>query len=112
MQLLILILKKVELTNEIMKKLAESGVKGGTTLEGNGMADAIADMEDLPMFGMLRSILEDGEKEVCKVMLFVLEDDQLTTTREIIKKTIGDFNAPNTGIMFSIPINHVEGLGE
>ncbi len=47
MQLLILILKKVELTIEIMKKLAESGVKGGTTLEGNGMADAIADMEDL-----------------------------------------------------------------
>jgi hypothetical protein len=33
----------------------------------------------------------------------------------ILKKiefTIGDFNAPNTGIMFSIHITHVEGLGE
>jgi hypothetical protein len=112
MQLLILILKKIDLTNVIMKKLAESGVKGGTTVDGNGMADAIADMEDLPIFGLLRNILVDGEKEVCKVMLFVVRDEQLNTTREIIKNIIGDFSAPNTGIMFSSPINNVEGLGE
>jgi hypothetical protein len=29
-----------------------------------------------------------------------------------VEFTIGDFNAPNTGIMFSIHITHVEGLGE
>jgi len=111
MQLLILILKKIELTNEILQKLAESGINGGTTLDGNGMADAIADMEDLPIFSILKNILVDGEKEVCKVMLFVLEEEQLRTSIEIIKNTIGDFNAPNTGIMFSIPIDNVEGLG-
>lgn len=112
MQLLVLILKKVELTNPIMKALAESGVRGGTTLDGNGMANAISDMEDLPIFGMLRSFLADEEKEICKVMLFVLQDEQVKTTREIIKKVIGDLNAPNTGIMFSIPITQVEGFGE
>lgn len=112
MQLLILILKKLELTNEILQKLAESGIKGGTTIDGNGMSDAISDMEDLPIFGMMKSILVDGEKEVCKVMLFVIKDEQLRTSKEIIKNTIGDFNAPNTGIMFSISIDNVEGLGE
>ncbi|PKM52680.1 MAG: hypothetical protein CVV02_00660 [Firmicutes bacterium HGW-Firmicutes-7] len=112
MQLLILVLKKVELTNELMKELAESGIKGGTTLDGTGMANAIADMEDLPIFGTLRSLLVDEEKESCKVMLFVLKVDQVTKTREIIKNVIGDLNAPNTGIMFSIPITYVEGLGE
>ena len=112
MQLLILILKKVELTNEIMKVLAESGVKGGTTLDGNGMANALVDMEDLPMFGMLRNLLVDDEKENCKVMMFVLQDEQVMLTRGIIKKVIGDLNEPNTGIMFSIPITNVEGFGE
>lgn len=111
MQLLVLILKKVDLTNEIMKALAESGVKGGTSIEGNGMANAIADMEDLPIFGMLRSILVDEEKEICKVMLFVLHDEQVKSAREIIKNVIGDLSAPNTGIMFSVPITQVEGLG-
>jgi hypothetical protein len=112
MQLLVLILKKVDLTNELMKQLAESGIKGGTTIDGNGMASALINIEDLPIFGMLRSILVDEEKEVCKVMLFILEDEQVTVSREVIKKVIGPLNVPNTGIMFTIPINNVEGFGE
>jgi len=112
MQLLILILKKVELTDEIIKQLAESGVKGGTIIEATGIANALVNMEDLPMFGMLRSLLEGDEKESCKVMMFVLQDKQVSIIRETIKKVIGDLNEPNTGIMFSIPITQVEGFGE
>jgi nitrogen regulatory protein PII len=112
MQLLMLILKKVELIDELIKKLAESGVKGGTILDGTGMAKTLVDMDDLPMFGMLRHILTDEDKERSKVLMFVLKDEQVMTTRETIKKVIGDLNVPNTGIMFSIPITYVEGLGE
>lgn len=112
MQLLVLILKKVELMEEIIKKLAEVGIKGGTILEGTGMAKELANMEDLPIFGLLRKILEDEEKASSKVMLFVLKDEQVMTVRGTIKSVVGDFNVPNTGIMFSIPITYVEGLGE
>jgi hypothetical protein len=112
MQLLILILKKVELMDKLIKSLAESGVKGGTILQGSGMAESLMNMEDLPMFGMLRRILSDEEKESCKVMMFVLHDEQVMITRGTIKKVIGDLSIPNTGIMFSIPITYVEGLGE
>ena len=112
MQLVMLILKKIEFQAEIMKQLAEAGVKGGTVLEGTGMAKTLANLEDIPIVGMLRRVLSDAENEVCKVMLFVLKDEQAIITRTTIKKIIGDFNAPNTGIMFSIPITYVEGLGE
>jgi len=112
MQLLILILKKVERMEKLIENLAKSGVSGGTILEGTGMAQELMNMEELPMFGMLRRILSDEEKEPCKVMMFVLRDEQVVTTRETIKKVVGDFSAPNTGIMFSIPITYVEGLGE
>ncbi len=112
MQLLILILKKVELMDELLKRLAESGVRGATILEGRGMAEALVNMEDLPMFGVLRRILKDEEKEVSEVMMFVLKDEQAVTTRAIIKEVIGDLKEPNTGIMFSVPITYVEGLGE
>jgi hypothetical protein len=54
----------------------------------------------------------DEEKVACKVMMFVLKDERVMTTRETIKKVVGDFSVPNTGIMFSIPITYVEGLGE
>lgn len=112
LQLLILILKKVELMEELIKQLAESGVRGGTILEGAGMAKALVNMEDLPIFGMLRHLLADEEKVACKVMLFVLKDEQVMETRGTIKNVIGDLNVPNTGIMFSMPVTYVEGLGE
>lgn len=112
MQLLILILKKYELMEELLKELANGGVKGATILDGTGMGEALVDMEDLPMFGILRSMLKDKEREMSKVMLFVLKDEQVIQTRNIIKTVIGDIAVPNTGIMFSIPITYVEGFGE
>lgn len=112
MQLLILILKKVHLENEIMEKLAETGVKGGTSLEGTGMAKALINMNELPFFGMLRHIITDEEKLTSKVLLFVLKDEQIPAARAKIKEVIGDLTEPNTGIMFSIPINYVEGFGK
>lgn len=112
MKALILILKHIEHTNTIIHQLAEAGVRGGTILDGTGMADALLDMEDLPIFGMLRHLLENEDKEKVHVMMFVLEDQETIKVRKIIKGIIGDFNKPNTGIMFSIPIEDVEGFGE
>lgn len=112
MKILMLILKQVEYSETIIQQLAESGVRGGTILEGTGMANTLLDMEDLPVFGMLRHMLDSGEKERSKVMMFVLENSKVDEARGIIRGIIGDFNAPNTGIMFAIPITDVEGCGE
>jgi len=112
MQLLVLILKSVELVDELIKELAEAGVHGGTILDGTGMAGALANMEDLPMFGILRRVLADEERELSKIMLFVMKDEQAIEARTIIKKVTGGLSKPNTGILFSIPITYVEGLGE
>lgn len=112
LQLLVLILKKIDLMEDLIKHLAESGVKGGTILDGTGMAKALVNMEDLPIFGLLRHILADDDKVTCKVMMFVLKDEQVMNTRDTIKRVVGDFSQPNSGIMFSIPITYVEGLGE
>jgi len=112
MQLLVLILKKVEVMNDLIKSLAKAGVKGATILEGTGMAEALVNMEDLPIFGVLRRILADEEREVSKVMMLVLKDEQVMQIRKVINEVIGDLSVPNTGIMFTIPINYVEGLGE
>ena len=112
MQLLVLILKKVDLMEHLIRELAEAGGTGGTILEGTGMAQALINMEELPMFGVLRSMLTSDEKETCKLMLLVLKDEQVMDTRNAIKNVIGDMKEPNTGIMFSIPITYVEGLGE
>ena len=112
MQLLVLILKQAELVEKLVHELAEAGVHGGTILDGTGMGRTLANMEDLPMFGILRRVLSDEEKEVSKVMLFVMKDEQAVEARNVIKRVTGDLGKPNTGILFSVPITYVEGLGE
>lgn len=111
MNLLVLILKKANLVNEICKELTEEGVHGGTILDGIGMASVIEKMDDLPIFSMIKTLLaEDDEGDTVKVMLFVMNDEELQIARKTIKKVVG-LDEPNTGIMFALPVTFVEGLG-
>lgn len=111
MNLLVVILKKEELVIDICKELAEEGVHGGTIIDGTGMASIIEKMDDLPIFGMLKSILaDDDENEIVKVMLFVMDDEEMDRARKSIRDVVG-LDEPNTGIMFALPVSFVEGLG-
>ncbi|MDO5127563.1 MAG: hypothetical protein Q4D54_07430 [Eubacteriales bacterium] len=111
MNLLVVILKKAELVADICKGLAEEGVHGGTILDGVGMASVIEKMDDLPIFGMLKSILaDDDDNEVVKTMLFVMSDEEMERAKKVIHEIVG-LEQPNTGIMFAVPVTFVEGLG-
>ncbi|MGN0435457.1 MAG: P-II family nitrogen regulator [Wujia sp.] len=111
MNLLTVIIKKAELVKEICKELAEQGVHGGTILDGAGMASVLETMDDLPIFGMLKSILaDDDDEDTVKVMLFVMNDEEIERARKIIRDVVG-LDEPNTGIMFALPVSFVEGLG-
>ncbi|MDO5291171.1 MAG: hypothetical protein Q4F05_00345 [bacterium] len=110
MQLLIVILKRESRMKKMVQELAKSGVRGGTILEGTGMAESLVQMQDLPVFGTLKRMLSVEEFESSHVMLFALKDEQLKKTTTLIKEIVGDFNEPNTGIMFAVPISYIEGL--
>lgn len=109
MQLLILILKQVDLMNDILKELKEAGIKGCTQVDAKGMGEALMNVEDFPMFGALRQMLNNEERENVKLLLFVVQDDEVVPTSKTIKKVV-DLEKPNTGILFSLPIYYCEGL--
>ncbi len=112
MYMLILVLKHIELVDELVKDLVEVGLHGGTILESTGMASVIENMDDLPMFGMLRHIFaEEDEKESSRTMFFVVNEEELAAAKKVIKEVTGGLNKPNTGIMFAVPVSFVEGLG-
>ncbi len=111
MQLLTLILKNDQKLDEILRDLAESGVRGGTILEGHGMGQELVNMEDMPMFGMLRRVFKDEEAPSSKVVIFVLKDEQIVEARKTIKRVV-NLKEPNSGIMFEMPITYVSGLSE
>ena len=67
MQLLFLIIKRIELVDDIMQALASAGVRGGTVLDSLGMAKSISEMDNLPAISALRTILHgvDPAQESC-----------------------------------------------
>ena len=112
MELLVLILKKTNVLDELLRQLAAIGVTGATVVEGSGMAHALVNDEELPMFGVLRHVFADAEREPSKVVMMVLTAEVMVKAKAAIRAVVGDMHEPNTGILFAIPVTFVEGIGD
>ncbi len=112
MQLLFLVIKRVELVDEIMRSLAQAGIRGGTCIDSVGMAKSISQMDNLPMIGVLRSILNGGEDvtQKGKTIFVAVNDDQVETAKNAIIGITGDLSEPNAGVLFGVPITFAEGI--
>ena len=84
MQLLFLVIKRIELVDEIMRSLAQAGIRGGTVIDSVGMAKSISTMDNLPMIGVLRSILsgEDAAQKG-KTIFVAVADDQVDVAKAL-----------------------------
>ena len=109
MKVLFLVLNKIECLDDLLVALTECGVQGGTIIESTGMAHALGDNDDVNILGSLR-MLFDPERVESKTLFFVLSDDMVQKARTVINDVVGGMDKPNTGIMFSIPLDFVEGL--
>lgn len=111
MQLLFLVIKRVELVDDIMKELAKAGIQGGTAIDSQGMASSISDMDSLPMIGVLREILNgEDSSEKGKTIFVAVKDEQVETAKQAIIKVTGDLSKPNAGVLFGVPISFAEGI--
>ena len=110
MKLLVFILNNTDKLDELMLELSEAGIHGATIIESTGMAQVLTHSgEDDPLIGYLRSIM-DPTKDNNKTILFVADEEEIVTIREVIKNLIGDLSQPQTGILFTIPIDFIDGI--
>ncbi|EGC02441.1 MULTISPECIES: hypothetical protein [Ruminococcus] len=111
MQLLFLVIKRVELVDEIMHALASAGIRGGTCIDSMGMAKSISDMDNLPMIGVLRALLSGEDPDQKGKTIFVaVHEDQVQVARNAIVSVTGDLTQPNAGVLFGVPITFAEGV--
>ncbi len=109
MKLLFLILNKVDVLDELLEKLAESGIKGATIIGSKGMARALSDYSDASFLGSLRAVLSP-DREENKTILAVLPEDKVPTAVAVIEQTVGDLSLPDTGILFTVPVDFHKGV--
>ncbi len=112
MQLVVLIMRETEKLDELLLELSDAGIGGATVVDCEGMAERLLRMkrsEDIPLFGLLSSMLED-ETSSGKMILMVLSDDKTEQVRCIVRSRIGGMDKPNSGIMFGLPLTFAEGI--
>ncbi|MFP4081438.1 MAG: P-II family nitrogen regulator [Candidatus Aminicenantes bacterium] len=107
MKLLILILNKVEKLEEVLEGYLEIGISGATVIDSVGMGQILS--EEVPIFAGLRSMFA-GTKPHNKTVFSAIKNEKEKPAIELLQKILGDLKEPGTGIVFTIPIQRVEGL--
>jgi nitrogen regulatory protein P-II 1 len=112
-EIVVLVLNDVSKLEDVLKTWVQLGVPGITTLDSTGLRQAMgkrAFRDDLPLFPTLDDLLE-GTEEHSRTLFTVVPDgfavEKLVAATEGI---IGKLDAPNTGILFTLPIGRAWGL--
>ncbi len=110
-QLLIVVLNKTECLEDILERFAEEGIRGATVIDSRGMAQSLYGHDELKFIASLRLLLDSSHQEN-KTIFAVLEEDKIPTVSKIVNDITGGLDHPDTGILFTVPVQYIEGLGE
>lgn len=108
MKLMVIILNKVESLEYLLEGLSAAGIGGATIIESSGLAMTLSKLDSNFLSASIRSLFSGNEDN--KTILSVIKNDQLDLARRVVYNTVGDLSLPNTGIMFTIPIDFAEGI--
>lgn len=112
--IVVAVLPSLEKSQVVLSAWEAFGVTGITILESIGLhklRQLRAQRDDVPLFPSLRHLLE--EEEYQHRTIFVVVDDafDLEGLIGVTEKAVGgNFNAPNSGLLFVMPVTRVLGL--
>ncbi len=110
MQLLVVVLNKVEKLDDLLLELSDNGIRGGTIIDTMGMVKTLAnDHSEIPLFGSLKSLLNE-DRPINKTIFMVLPDEKIPVAMSCVRRIVPDLDKRNEGIMFTLPVNKAEGL--
>mgnify|MGYP001020698360 CR=1 FL=1 len=110
MQLLLIVLNKIDKLDELLETFLDKGFSGATIINSTGMLSELAkNMENYPIFGSLRYII-DLDRQENKTIFMALKDEQVEPAKQIVRDVIGDLSEPDTAVLFTLPILTAEGI--
>jgi nitrogen regulatory protein PII len=106
MKLVLIVLNRTDLLEEVIEYFVEVGVKGGTVLDSVGMGKIMA--YDIPIFAAFKELMI-GSKASNKVLFTTVDNNEIDDFMAGLDKII-NFNEPGTGVAFTFNIEEVYGL--
>ncbi len=111
MKLLIIVLNKTECLEKILEQFSENHIYGATIIDSKGMMQELSDREDFDFRfrASLRSLLNPSHKEN-KTIFMVTKEEKVKEISEIVNRVTGGLDKPDTGIIFTLPLDYLEGI--
>ncbi len=109
MKLLVFILSDANLQDFLLEDWSNAGIKGATVINSTGMARALLKNSDNSLFSSLNALFDHGVED-SRTILCLLDEEKLEVAKKVIYDVVGDLSKPNTGVIFTIPVDDVEGV--
>lgn len=108
MQLLVAVINQEEKLDEIMAGFLELGITGATIINSEGMGRVLS--HDIPIFAGLQTLIARSRPQNQTIFSVIREEEKVAAAIALLQEICGNFDSPATGIVFTVPVNHVEGL--
>lgn len=111
MKVVFFVLADVSLLEELLSELGSAGIRGVTVMKSSGMGRELSRLanEENP-FLTLRNLF-NPERAESRTLMMVAKEIRIPIIRDVIYRVVGDLSKPETGVLFTIPIDFVEGVG-
>ena len=108
MKLVVFVLNREELLEQVLSSYAEVGITGGTILDSEGMGRFLT--YEVPLFADFKEFMK-GNKPYNKTIISVVRDESLIPRlHALLSEICGDLEGPGTGILFTVPVDWAVGL--
>lgn len=108
MELLVCVINKPELLEEIIAGFIEAGVVGCTVIDSKGMGTIIAN--EVPIFSGFKNLFS-GVRESNYTIFSVIQDKQtLENAIKVVKEIYSSLEEPDAGIFFTVPVTSAYGI--
>jgi len=105
---MVLVLNKEEQLEELMEVFVEMGVGGATIIDSIGMGRIVS--HDIPIFAGFRTLMQDT-RPGNKTIFTVVREEMLEGLIEAIEQVTGTLDNPGNGVLFTIALHTVKGIG-
>lgn len=109
MKLLIFVLNKEELTEQVLEKFVELGVPGATIIDTVGMGRVLS--QEIPIFAGFVDLMA-GARPSNKTIFALVRDESLEDVVRGIEEVVGDLDQPGTGVVFTLPVDYFKGIAK
>jgi nitrogen regulatory protein P-II 1 len=112
-ELVVLVLNDPKRVEDVLTAWLTLGIPGVTIVESTGLRQRLGKRpfrDDLPLFPALDDLLEGTQEPHCTLLAVIEDDFDVDGLVAATEQITGRLDAPNTGILFTVPVRRAWGL--